>query len=79
MVVFGTLDLATAATIVLTGGTDVNTVTISEHSKFLKAIKYHILVCTSSTAEMISLYVAYTKRLRVKEGQNLRRWFWFRQ
>jgi len=79
VVVFGTLDLATAATIVLTGGTDVDTVTISEHSDFLKAIEYqsfNILACPSSTAEMIALYVAYTKRLRDEEGAKFQTLVW---
>jgi len=62
--------LAVTASIPLTGGTNGN-VTGQDHQDFLNKIEsynFNTLGCLSKETEIITLYIAYTKRLREEQG-----------
>lgn len=66
-----TATLAVTAGTPLTGGTNGEAVTGIDYQTFLTKIEsysFNILACPSSTAEVIALFVAFTKRMREEVG-----------
>lgn len=66
-----TATLAVTAGTPLTGGTNGEAVTGLDYQTFLTKIEsysFNVLACPSSTAEVISLFVAFTKRMRDEVG-----------
>lgn len=71
MVFSGTGALTNTAGADLAGGTNLASVTGTQHQEALNALEsygYHTLVCASTDAPTIALYVAYTKRMRDEVG-----------
>lgn len=63
--------LAVTASTPLTGGTNAEEVTGSNHQTFLDKIEsytFNALGCLTSDEEVISLYIAFTKRMRDERG-----------
>lgn len=63
--------LAVTASTPLTGGTNAKEVTGSNHQTFLDKIEsytFNALGCLTSDEEVISLYIAFTKRMRDERG-----------
>ena len=66
-----TATLAVTAGTPLTGGTNGEAVTGTDYQTFLTKLEnysFNILACPSSTAEVIALFVAFTKRMREEVG-----------
>lgn len=63
--------LTVTAGIALTGGTDGTSLTVADYQTFLNATEpysFNVLCCPVSTAEVISLFSAYAKRMREERG-----------
>ena len=63
--------LTVTAGIALTGGTDGASLTVADYQTFLNATEpysFNVLCCPVSTAEVISLFSAYVKRMREERG-----------